>query len=76
MLCGSCTGGKYCFACGVNVLIVTNLLENRFGLLQIDFVCLTSHSLTTDQYLIETFICSLFTIYIDVHRTVNDQLDV
>ena len=25
MRCGSCTGGKSCFACGVNVFIVTNL---------------------------------------------------
>ena len=26
MLCGSCTGGKCCFACGVNVFIVTNFV--------------------------------------------------
>ena len=62
MLCGSCTGRKCCFACGANVLIVTNLIRNGFGVLEINFVCLTSDSLTTDQYFVETFTCYLFTI--------------
>ena len=38
--------------------------DNGFGLLEIDIFCLTSDSLTTDQYFIEIFTCSLFTIYL------------
>ena len=43
MLSGCCTGGKCCFACGVNDFIVTNF---GFGLLEINLVCLTSDLLT------------------------------
>ena len=43
-------------------LLLPILSENGFGLLEINFVCFTSDSLTTDQYLVETFTCSLFTI--------------
>ena len=61
MLCGSCTGRKCCFACDVKVFIVTNfclcsvltfiyslctIVGNGFGLLEKDFVCLTSDSFT------------------------------
>ena len=38
MLCGSCTGGKCCFACGVNVFIVTNFVRKRIWPIGIDFV--------------------------------------
>ena len=34
MLCGSCTGGKCCFAYGVNVLMLQILSENGFGLME------------------------------------------
>ena len=43
-------------------LLLPILSENGFSLLEIDFVCLTSDSLTTDQYFVETFTCCLFTI--------------
>ena len=40
------------------LFIVTNFVtiktRNGFGQLEIDFVCLTSDSLTTDQYFVET----------------------
>ena len=51
----------FCMWCKF-LLLLPILSENGFGLLDIDFVCLTSDSLTTDQYHIETFTCSLFTI--------------
>ena len=51
-----------CFSCGVNVFIVTILSENGFVLLEIDFVCLTPDSLSTDQYLVEKCTCSHFII--------------
>ena len=44
-------------------LLLPILSENGFSLLEIDFVCLTSDSLTTDQYFVETFTCCLFTIW-------------
>ena len=43
-------------------LLLPILSENGFSLLEIDFVCLTSDSLTTDQYFVETFTGCLLTI--------------
>ena len=46
----------------VFLIFLALLSENGFSLSEIDFVCLTSDSFTTDQYFVETFTCCLFTI--------------
>ena len=61
-------------------LLLPILSENGFSLLEIDFVCLTSDSLTTDQYFVETFTCCLFTItklylcYLSTHGELYETL--